>query len=302
MKPADIREVHRILMEDFHANPAPIVDFIATQGRDPFKILVATLLSARTRDQTTAHVVRDQLFPVVRGFDDLRRLTLPEIERLIFPVGFYHQKAKALHAMPDVVRDRFGGAIPDTVEALCELPGVGRKTANLVVALAFEKPAICVDIHVHRITNRLGLVKTKTPLETEMARAPPEDVWTTWNACFVPTPALPTRRPCDACRIRSFCLSPGSLRKAYVNRPPHAVISDCSYVCSVPVRAFSRQRLTAPLQTLPRARATSLTVISKKIFEDDFKNKSPLALLAVGAKPFLLRLRLRRTSPAVYPA
>ena len=91
MKPADIREVHRILMEDFHANPAPIVDFIATQGRDPFKILVATLLSARTRDQTTAHVVRDQLFPVVRGFDDLRRLTLPEIERLIFPVGFYHQ-------------------------------------------------------------------------------------------------------------------------------------------------------------------------------------------------------------------
>ena len=77
MKPADIREVHRILMEDFHANPAPIVDFIATQGRDPFKILVATLLSARTRDQTTAHVVRDQLFPVVRGFDDFPALSTP---------------------------------------------------------------------------------------------------------------------------------------------------------------------------------------------------------------------------------
>lgn len=213
MKPADIREVHRILMEDFHANPAPIVDFIATQGRDPFKILVATLLSARTRDQTTAHVVRDQLFPVVRGFDDLRRLTLPEIERLIFPVGFYHQKAKALHAMPDVVRDRFGGAIPNTVEALCELPGVGRKTANLVVALAFEKPAICVDIHVHRITNRLGLVKTKTPLKTEMAlrRLLPEDVWTTWNACFVSHGqrcCTPRRPKCDACRIRSFCNFP----------------------------------------------------------------------------------------------
>ena len=210
MTPADIRDVHRILMEEFHANPAPVVDFLAAQDRDPFKILVATLLSARTRDTTTSQVVRNQLFPVVRNFDDFRRLPLAEIERLVHPVGFFRQKAKALKAMPDVVRDRFGGRIPDTVEALCELPGVGRKTANLVVALAFGKPAICVDVHVHRIMNRLGLVKTKTPLETEMAlrRILPEDVWTTWNACLVSHGqrcCTPRRPKCPACRIRPFC-------------------------------------------------------------------------------------------------
>jgi endonuclease III len=213
-----IREIHRILMEDFHANPAPIIDFMAAQGYDPFKILVATILSARTRDETTSHVVRNQLFPVVKDFDDLRRLTLPEIEKLIYPVGFYRQKAKALHALPDAVQDRFGGRIPDTVEELCELPGVGRKTANLVVARAFNKPAICVDIHVHRIMNRLGLVKTKTPLETEMElrRILPEDIWIDWNGCFVSHGqriCTPRNPKCDRCRVRPFCAT-GSAKKA----------------------------------------------------------------------------------------
>ena len=161
MKRGDIPEVHRLLMADFQANPAPIIDFIAAQERNPFKILIGTILSARTRDETTSEVLVKKLFPVVKNFDDLRRKTLKEIEQLIYPVGFYHQKARALKKLPDVLDEKFGGQIPDTVEALCELPGVGRKTANLVVAVAFDKPAICVDIHVHRINNRLGLLKTK---------------------------------------------------------------------------------------------------------------------------------------------
>ena len=210
MKTGDIPEVHRLLMADFKANKAPIVDFIAAQARDPFKILLATLLSARTRDATTSDVVQNKLFPAVKNFNDLRALSLKQIEALIYPVGFYHQKAIALQKMPDVIDARFGGRIPETVEELCELPGVGRKTANLVVAVAFNKPAICVDVHVHRINNRLGLLKTKTPLETEMKlrKILPVEYWTTWNACFVSygqRRCTPLRPKCGDCIIRRFC-------------------------------------------------------------------------------------------------
>ena len=210
MKRGDIPEVHRLLMADFQANPAPIIDFIAAQERNPFKILIGTILSARTRDETTSEVLVKKLFPAVKNFDDLRRKTLKEIEQLIYPVGFYHQKALALKKLPDVLDEKFGGQIPDTVEALCELPGVGRKTANLVVAIAFDKPAICVDVHVHRINNRLGLLKTKTPLETEMTlrRILPEPYWKTWNACFVSfgqRRCTPLRPHCDGCFLARFC-------------------------------------------------------------------------------------------------
>lgn len=212
MKPADIPAVHQILLHDFQNNPAPIIDLMAAQNSDPFHILVATLLSARTRDQTTAQVIQNQLFPVVHNLYDLAQLSLEEIEKLIFPVGFYHQKAKALKALPAVVQAKYNGIIPDTVEALCELPGVGRKTANLVVALAFQKPAICVDVHVHRIMNRLGLIQTSTPLETEMALRDilPVAFWTTWNACFVSHGqrcCTPRNPHCTACPIRTYCAS-----------------------------------------------------------------------------------------------
>ena len=210
MTTQDISAVHRILSADFKRSPAPIVDFIATQGRDSFKILLATILSARTQDKTTAKVVNEKLFPAVKSFADLRALTVAEIEKLIFPVGFYHQKALALKALPEVIDAKFGGKIPETVEELCELPGVGRKTANLVVALAFDKPAICVDVHVHRICNRLGLIKTKTPLETEMRLREilPVRYWKSWNACFVSygqRRCTPLRPKCGECLIARYC-------------------------------------------------------------------------------------------------
>lgn len=209
MKPDDIPAVNRLLKKEFAKQHAPIIELVAAQTRDPFHVLVGTILSARTKDACTAGAVR-RLFAEISSPDDLRTIPLERLEQLIFPVGFYHEKARHLKALPDVLRETFGGVLPDTVEALCELPGVGRKTANLVVALGFDKPAICVDVHVHRITNRLGLLRTKTPFETEMAlrKILPVRYWKTWNSYLVSfgqTRCAPRNPRCGDCPIRSFC-------------------------------------------------------------------------------------------------
>ena len=210
MRPADVPAVHRAALAGFRAHPAPVVDLMGAQGEGAFRILLATILSARTKDACTAKVCREKLFPAVKGWDDIRRLSVDELAALVHPVGFFRQKAAAIKKIPDVLDAKFGGRIPETVEELCELPGVGRKTANLVVAVAFGKPAICVDVHVHRIMNRMGLVKTATPLDTEMAlrRVLPEKYWRTWNACFVShgqRVCLPRNPRCAECDLRRWC-------------------------------------------------------------------------------------------------
>ena len=210
MKTSDIPSVAKILATEFKRYPAPIVDFLATQDNQPFKILVATILSARTKDTMTAKVVQTQLFPKVQSFGDLRKASLKQIETMIFPVGFYRQKAKYLKALPDAIDTLFGGKIPDSVEELCRLPGVGRKTANLVVAQAFKKPAICVDVHVHRICNRLELIQTQTPFETEMTlrKILPEKYWIMWNGSLVSfgqRRCLPRNPKCEGCPLRKYC-------------------------------------------------------------------------------------------------
>ena len=210
MKPADVPAVHRAALAEFRSHPAPVVDLMGAQGEGAFRILLATILSARTKDACTAKVCREKLFPAVKGWDDIRRLSVDELAALVHPVGFFRQKAAAIKKIPDVLDAKFGGRIPETVEELCELPGVGRKTANLVVAVAFGKPAVCVDVHVHRIMNRMGLVKTATPLDTEMAlrRILPEKYWRTWNACFVShgqRVCLPRNPRCAECDLRRWC-------------------------------------------------------------------------------------------------
>ena len=210
MKPADVPAVHRAALAEFRSHPAPVVDLMGAQGEGAFRILLATILSARTKDACTAKVCREKLFPAVKGWNDIRRLSVDELAALVHPVGFFRQKAAAIKKIPDVLDAKFGGRIPETVEELCELPGVGRKTANLVVAVAFGKPAICVDVHVHRIMNRMGLVKTETPLDTEMAlrRVLPEKYWRTWNACFVShgqRVCLPRNPRCAECDLRRWC-------------------------------------------------------------------------------------------------
>ena len=167
MQLSDLPVVVRRLKADFNSHHAPIMDLVAAQTEDPFRVLVGTILSARTKDACTAGAC-ERLFARAKTPAELDALSEKEISELIFPVGFFRTKAKMLKQLPGVLKEKFGGVLPDTVEALCELPGVGRKTANLVVALGFGKPAICVDVHVHRISNRFGLIKTATPFETEM--------------------------------------------------------------------------------------------------------------------------------------
>lgn len=211
-----IAAVDKALKREFQAHAAPIIELIEAQTHDPFCVLVGTILSARTKDACTTGAVK-RLFAAAAGEtfapSDLERLDVAEIERLIYPVGFYHDKARHLKELPRVLRERFGGVLPHTVEELCELPGVGRKTANLTVAVGFDLPAICVDVHVHRICNWLGLVKTKKPLETEMElrRILPVKYWKTWNShlvSFGQTRCDPVRPKCAGCPIAAFCHSP----------------------------------------------------------------------------------------------
>jgi endonuclease III len=209
MTVADIPLVNRRLVRAFAAGRAPVVDLVAAQTADPFRVLLGAILSSRTQDATTAGAC-ERLAGLVVAPDDLRRVSLAELERLIFPVGFYRTKARMLRRLPDVLDARFQGRLPETVEELCELPGVGRKVANLVVALGFGKPAICVDVHVHRISNRFGLVRTRTPFETEMAlrRVLPRRFWRTWNSylvAFGQTRCRPVRPRCDGCPLRQWC-------------------------------------------------------------------------------------------------
>lgn len=209
----DIPAVDEALKREFAAHSAPIIELIEAQTHDPFCVLVGTILSSRTKDACTAGAVR-RLFAAAEGERftpaDLERLPEEEITRLIYPVGFYRDKARHLKELPRVLKERFKGVLPNTVEELCELPGVGRKTANLTVAVGFNLPAICVDVHVHRICNRLGLIKTKTPLETEMTlrKILPVKYWKTWNShlvSFGQTRCGPIKTDCADCPIARFC-------------------------------------------------------------------------------------------------
>ena len=205
----DIEAVNSLLKEHFEQNKLPIIDLMAVQEKDSFKILIASILSTRTKDETTAQASR-RLFEIVSDFDDLQELSVEEIEKLIYPVGFYREKAKHLVKIPCIIKEKFGGEIPQTIEELIQLPGVGRKVANLLVAAAFKKPAICVDTHVHRIFNRLGYIKTKNPLETEMAlrKKLPQKYWIEINGYLVSygqNICRPVSPKCDICKIAKFC-------------------------------------------------------------------------------------------------
>lgn len=211
MKASDLPRVVAALKREFESRRAPVMDLVAAQTGDPFAILLGTILSARTKDSCTAGAI-GRLLKAASTPDALEALPLGEIERLIYPVGFYRMKAANLKRLPAVLRGRFNGRLPDTVEELCELPGVGRKTANLVVALGFRKPAICVDVHVHRISNRFGLVDTSTPYETEMAlrQALPMEYWIDWNGylvAFGQNRCHPRNPRCEGCPVAKWCAS-----------------------------------------------------------------------------------------------
>src|SRR3990172_7810511 len=167
--------------------PLTLSDQIVKEyGKDPYLILVSCLLSLRARDVMTIHVCR-ALFARVRTPKQLLALPLSELEKIIYRSGFYKNKARVLRSVSKMLLEKYGGAVPRDKEVLLSMKGVGIKTANLVLGIAFGVPAICVDTHVHRISNRLGLIKTKTAEHTELAleRVVPKRHWIAWNRLLV---------------------------------------------------------------------------------------------------------------------
>jgi endonuclease-3 len=182
---------------------------VAAQWHDPFRVLIACLLSLRTKDETTGPAAA-RLFALADTPEALRGLRPRAIERAIYPVGFYRTKARVLREVSRDLIERFGGRVPDDIDALLTLKGVGRKTANLVVTQGFNKPGICVDVHVHRISNRWGYVTTRTPEETETAlRARlPRRYWIGYNdllVSFGQNNCLPVSPHCTRCPLRPGC-------------------------------------------------------------------------------------------------
>jgi endonuclease III len=209
MQNKDIGIVMSKLGEHFISVQTPIVDLIMAKTKEPFKVLVATILSARTKDEITARVV-NELFKTVNKAEDLNSLSAAELDKIIYQVGFHHTKTQHLLELPGVLKELFDGIVPSEIDELLQLPGVGRKTANLVRAVAFQKPAICVDVHVHRICNRWGYIATKTPLESEMAlrQKLPEKHWLTINSyvvAFGQNLCTPRKPHCAKCPIYEFC-------------------------------------------------------------------------------------------------
>lgn len=206
-----VEPIMRALARAIDGLELPAVEKISgSQEKDPFQVLVATLLSARTQDATTL-AASTRLFKVARTPRTMARLTVKDIERLIYPVSFYRHKARHLKATSRMLAGRFGGRVPMTMEELLTLPGVGRKTANLVLILAFKSQRnICVDTHVHRISNRLGWVRTRTPDETEQALyTATEDRWWPYINLYLVTWGQNVCRPlyprCRQCVLAEMC-------------------------------------------------------------------------------------------------
>ena len=184
-------------------------DLHDAEDRGPFSILIGTILSARTKDESTSRIVKE-LFKVYKNSRQLANAKVRDVEKIIKSIGFYHVKARRIIEVARIIDSKYKGKVPDNLEKLVELPGVGRKTANCVLVYAYEKPAIPVDIHVHRISNRLGLVQTKTPEDTEfeLMKIIPKNLWLDINETFVKygqNICKPISPMCNVCRIKNSC-------------------------------------------------------------------------------------------------
>ena len=212
MRPSDIHAVVAVLKRAARGWREPVSSAL----RDPFLVLVSCLLSLRTKDPVT-EAASARLFKLARTPGELSRLPIPVIEKAVYPVGFYRTKARTLKALSRTLLAERQGRVPDTMETLLALKGVGRKTANLVLTAGFGKPGICVDTHVHRISNRLGYVRTRTPEETEMAlrRGLPQRYWSVYNmllVAFGQNVCAPVSPWCSRCGVERWCAKRGVLR------------------------------------------------------------------------------------------
>lgn len=189
--------------------PTALKNLQTQEEGDPYKILIGTILSARTRDETTAQVIK-MLFSEFKNPDELARADLKDIKKLIQKIGFYNVKATRIKEVSKILVEKYNSKVPSNLEDLLTLPGVGRKTANCVLVYGFRMPAIPVDIHVHRISNRIGIVNTKKPEETEidLQKSIDSRYWSGVNETFVTfgqNICLPIKPKCNLCHLTKIC-------------------------------------------------------------------------------------------------
>ncbi|MBM3244843.1 MAG: endonuclease III [Candidatus Omnitrophica bacterium] len=207
-----IPQIIRLIKKQVKDKTVPSVTQFSYDN-DPYLVLVSCILSLRTKDKTTIEAAK-RLFSLARMPREMLKLSVKKIQKLIYPVGFYRTKAKVISGLSKKITDDYAGRVPSSIEELLEFKGVGRKTANLVLGLGYKIPAICVDTHVHRISNRLGWVRTKSPEETEEAlkKIIPRDLWIELNTILVTfgqNICLPVAPFCSKCSIKKLCRQKG---------------------------------------------------------------------------------------------
>jgi endonuclease-3 len=215
-KPRDIPKIIAILKREHKRWKMPSVTHTAKRSRDPFKILISTILSLRTKDETTSSA-SGRLFKMANNPLDMLAISSRQIEKAIYPVGFYRTKAKIIRDVCKTLIEKYDSRVPDEIDELLKLKGVGRKTANLVVTLGYGKPGVCVDTHVHRISNRWGFIETNTPFETEMVLRGklPRKYWIDYNSlvvAFGQTVCRPISPKCTECPVERYCEKVGVMR------------------------------------------------------------------------------------------
>ncbi len=216
MQNEDIHKIIPILRKEYKQWDEAIVTQYANLEKDPFKILISTLISLRTKDYVT-HKATDRLFNKAKTPYQMNELSEDLIQKLIYPAGFYKTKAKKIKDITKKLIEEYDGIVPDNIDELVKFKGVGRKTANLVVILGYDKLGICVDTHVHRITNRWGYVKTKTPdkTEIELRKKLPKDYWKEINDLLVvygQNLCKPISPFCSKCKIKKYCEQIGVMK------------------------------------------------------------------------------------------
>jgi len=205
--------VVRLLKKAMKELPDPSVTLVGKRWKSPFLVLISCILSLRTKDETTLPA-SERLFKLAQTPKDMLKLTDRRIEKAIFPVGFYKTKTQTIKGICRDILEKFDGKVPDEIDILLTMKGVGRKTANLVLTEGFAKPAVCVDTHVHRISNRFGYVQTKTPEQTEwvLREKLPKKYWIEYNALLVTwgqNICRPISPICSTCPVRQYCARKG---------------------------------------------------------------------------------------------
>lgn len=208
-KKIPIYDVINIIEKEYKNWDVPVVTLVGMQTRNPFKVLISTIISLRTKDEVTIEASK-RIYKILTKPEDISNITIEDIEKAIYPCGFYKRKAIQIKKICEQLVKDFNSKVPDEIDTLLNFPGIGRKTANLIVAEGHGKPAMCVDVHVHRISNRLGYLKSKNPEETEeiLRKNLNQEYWNRYNflmVAFGQSLCRPISPHCSKCPILNYC-------------------------------------------------------------------------------------------------